>query len=74
MGAYESEHWQTFLSLIDEARDNEDLRKTLQTGSPAEVTKTLAEFGLGMEKIGEIFSDLELVADRNSLQYWSPLR
>lgn len=68
-------HWDKLMKLIEEAKRDPDLSVILRTGKPNEVTTVLQErVGLTMDDLGEIFTDLELIADRNSLQWWSPLK
>lgn len=69
-----SEHWEKLINLIDIAKEDSALSETLRTGSPSDVTHTLQEYGVSMDDLGEIFTDLEYIADRNSLQWWSPLK
>ena len=66
-------HWERLVALIEQAKTDEALRKTLKKGTPSEVTTALQEAGIGMDDLGLIFEDLEVIADRNSLRYWSPL-
>lgn len=68
-----SDHWSKLQELIKAAKENDDLRARLRTGSPTEVTSALQEYGLTMDDMGAIFTDLEVIADRNSLRWWSPL-
>jgi len=67
-------HWDNLIRLIDKAKEDEALSEMLRTGTPADVTRVLQEAGLSMDDLGEIFTDLGYIADRNSLQWWSPLR
>ena len=67
-------HWDNLIRLIDKAKEDEALSEMLRTGTPADVTRVLQEAGLSMDDLGEIFTDLAYIADRNSLQWWSPLR
>ncbi len=71
-----SEHWDKLLRLIELAKADDAVSHVLRHGSPAEVVKVLQAdpIRFSMDEIGEIFSDLEYIADRNSLAYWSPLR
>jgi hypothetical protein len=73
MNAKMSDHWNKLQELIQAARDNDELGKKLRTGSPTDVTAALQEYGLTMDDMGAIFTDLEVIADRNSLRWWSPL-
>lgn len=65
--------WDKLQDLIAEAKTNDELGAILRTGSPKEVTDVLQEMGFLMDDIGQIFEDLEYIADRNSLRFWSPL-
>lgn len=67
-------HWNNLISLIERAKEDEGLSNTLRRGTPADVTRALQEAGLSMDDLGDIFTDLEYIADRNSLQWWSPLK
>ncbi|MCH7588957.1 MAG: hypothetical protein IIC78_13140 [Chloroflexi bacterium] len=67
-------HWDNLISLIEKAKKNRALSETLRTGTPREVTRVLQEAGLSMDDLGEIFTDLGYIADRSSLQWWSPLK
>ena len=67
------EHWDKLISLIEQAKTDDALGKKLRTGSPREVTAVLQEAGIEMDDLGLIFEDLEVIADRHSLRYWSPL-
>lgn len=67
-------HWDNLISLIDKAKEDRALSETLRTGTPADVTRVLQEAGLSMDDLGEIFTDLGYIADRSSLQWWSPLK
>jgi hypothetical protein len=70
-----SESWEKLLSLIEQAKGDRELSEVLRSGKPNEVTTVLQErAGLTMDDLGEIFTDLEYIADRNSLQWWSPLK
>jgi hypothetical protein len=70
-----NEHWEKLLKLIEDAKEYPEVSKTLRTGNPKEVTTLLQERAdLTMDDLGEIFTDLEFIADRNSLQWWSPLK
>jgi hypothetical protein len=68
------DHWGNLLKLIEMAKENRELSETLRTGTPKDVTSALQEAGVSMDDLGEIFTDLEYIADRNSLQWWSPLK
>jgi len=68
-------HWEKLLKLIEDAKEHPEVSKTLRSGNPKEVTTLLQERAdLTMDDLGEIFTDLEFIADRNSLQWWSPLK
>jgi len=68
-------HWEKLLKLIEDAKEHPEVSKTLRSGRPNEVTALLQERAdLTMDDLGEIFTDLEYIADRNSLQWWSPLK
>jgi hypothetical protein len=67
-------HWDNLLNLINMAKENPELSKILRTGTPADVTSALQEAGVSMDDLGAIFTDLEYIADRNSLAWWSPLK
>lgn len=70
-----SSSWEKLLHLIDEAKGDPELSAVLRSGKPNEVTAALqARANLTMDDLGEIFTDLEYIADRNSLQWWSPLK
>ena len=73
MAMRSNEHWYKLIELIERAKTDEALGKTLRHGSPREVTTVLKEAGFEMDDLGLIFEDLEVIADRNSLRYWSPL-
>ena len=68
-----TEHWDKLVALIVEARDSAELRRTLQTHPPHEVTAALQQRDISMDDLGAIFTDLELISDRNSGRFWSPL-
>ena len=71
----EREAWEKLLRLIQEAKEDPQLSAILRSGKPKEVTAALQErVDLTMDDLGEIFTDLEYIADRNSLQWWSPLK
>lgn len=67
--------WEKLEGLIAEAKVNEELSLILRTGSPKEVTDALQQPGIDitMDDLGEIFADLEYIADRDSIRFWSPL-
>jgi len=73
MPIQDHEHWGKLVGLIERAKRDESLSKIMTHGSPREVTAVLQEAGLEMDDLGAIFEDLEVIADRNSLRYWSPL-
>jgi hypothetical protein len=67
--------WEKLLHLIELAKSEPELSAILRSGKPNEVTAALqARADLTMDDLGEIFTDLEYIADRNSLQWWSPLK
>ena len=68
------ESWDKLLLLIEKAKEDRELSEKLKHGTPSEVTAILKnEGGLSMTDLGLIFDDLGFIADRNSLQWWSPL-
>jgi hypothetical protein len=67
------EHWAKLVDLIEQAKADRDLSKTLRSGTPKQVVDELNKAGITMDDLGLIFEDLEYIADRNSGRYWSPL-
>jgi len=68
------EQWEKLMILIDWAKENEVNSDQLKKGKPSEVTKILREVaGMSMEDVALLFDDLGFIADRSSLQWWSPL-
>lgn len=74
MAAGYQAHWEKLLALIEKAKQDRELSERLKSGSPSDVAQILQEeVGLTMDDLGAVFTDLEFVADRGSLRYWSPL-
>ena len=68
-------HWQKLVDLIEKAKHDPDLGEAMRHGKPSQVAEILqAEVDMSMDELALLFDDLEHIADRNSLQYWSPLR
>ncbi len=68
------EHWDKLLKLIALAKKNRGLSNTLRHGKPSEVVAALRDqAGLSGEEVAMILDDLELIADRGSVRWWSPL-
>jgi hypothetical protein len=65
--------WDKLLALIEKAKLDDDLSDSLRHGTPSQVATILDGEGLSMIDLGLIFDDLGVIADRNSLQWWSPL-
>lgn len=68
-----ADHWNKLQELINAAKEDDSLSERLRTGTPTEVSTAIQEYGLTMDDLGAIFTDLEVIADRNSIQWWSPL-
>ncbi|NIM96352.1 MAG: hypothetical protein GTO18_21855 [Anaerolineales bacterium] len=68
------EHWDKLMGLIDLAKADPEISEKLRHGKPSEVAQIIeSQAGMSMEDLGLIFDDLEYIADRNSIQWWSPL-
>ena len=66
--------WEKLMVLIEWAKADERNSERLKKGKPSEVAKILKEVGgMSMEEVALLFDDLGYIADRNSLQWWSPL-
>ena len=66
--------WEKLHELLLEARTDEELRSILQTEPPAVVRDVLQErFELSADELTNLISEFENIADRNSLQWWSPI-
>ena len=60
-------------ATIDEA-EGRTIGEVLKKGNPEHVAAVLKkDAGFSMEELGKIFADLEKIADRNSIRWWSPL-
>ncbi len=68
------EHWDKLIKLIALAKENQGLSDTMRHGKPSEVVAALRDqVGLSGEEVAMILDDLELIADRGSVRWWSPL-
>lgn len=66
--------WEKLHELLLAARTDEELRRILQTEPPAVVRDVLQErFKLSADELTNLISEFENIADRNSLQWWSPI-
>ena len=60
--------------LLHAARVDEELQRILQTEPPAVVRDVLKErFDITADGLTDLISEFENIADRNSLQWWSPI-
>lgn len=67
--------WDRLRTLLDAAKEDQELSHALRTKPPAEVRDILRErFGLTADDVTDLVSEFENIADRNSLQWWSPLK
>jgi len=75
MSAKSGDAWDKLRDLIEAAKEpSSTLSQTLRTASPAEVAEILeTTFQITGRDMAELMSDLELIADRNSLNWWSPI-
>jgi hypothetical protein len=72
---FPQEAWDKLRTLLDAAKANPTLSTQLRTSSPAEVRDILrAQFHLSADDVTDLVSQFENIADRNSLQWWSPLK
>jgi hypothetical protein len=70
----ERDHWDALRALVAEVKkDRDGLGKILREGTPTQVSEALEGRGIDMKVLGAIFTDLELIADRSSIRWWSPL-
>lgn len=68
------EHWDKLIRLIELAKKSRTLSNTMRHGKPSEVVAALRDqVGLSGEEVAMILDDLELIADRGSVRWWSPL-
>lgn len=68
------DQWAKLLKVIDWAKESDANSRRLKKGKPSDVARILKEQGgMSMEDVALLFDDLEYIADRNSLQWWSPL-
>ncbi len=66
--------WDKLHALLQDARTDPDLRRILQTEPPAVVRDVLKErFQITADELTDLISEFENIADRNSLQWWSPI-
>jgi hypothetical protein len=66
--------WEKLMDLIEWAKLSDDNSERLKKGKPSEVAKIIKEEAqMSMEEVALLFDDLGYIADRNSLQWWSPL-
>jgi hypothetical protein len=66
--------WDKLYELLQAARIDPDLRHILQTEPPAVVRDELQRrFDLTADELTDLISEFENIADRNSLQWWSPI-
>jgi hypothetical protein len=72
--AFPQDAWDKLYALLQEARTDQNLRHILQTQPPAVVRNELeARFELTADELTDLISEFENIADRNSLQWWSPI-
>lgn len=66
--------WDKLYELLQTARTDSGLRQILQTQPPDVVRNELRErFGFTADDLTDLLSEFENIADRNSLQWWSPI-
>jgi hypothetical protein len=66
--------WDKLRELLQAARTDEELRRILQTEPPAVVRDVLKDrFQITADEVTDLVSEFENIADRNSLQWWSPI-
>ena len=71
---FPQEAWDKLYELLQEARINSTLRDILQKGPPDAVRNKLRDdFGITADELTDLIAEFENVADRNSLQWWSPI-
>jgi hypothetical protein len=67
--------WERLRVLLDAAKEDPRLSERLRTSPPSEVRNILRDdFGLTADNVTDLISEFEYIADRNSLQWWSPLK
>jgi len=72
---FTSTAWDRLRVLLDRAKENPQLSERLRTSPPSDVRNILRdEFGLTADDVTDLISEFEYIADRNSLQWWSPLK
>jgi PHD/YefM family antitoxin component YafN of YafNO toxin-antitoxin module len=71
---FPQEAWDKLHELLQAARTDQELRRVLQTAPPAVVRDVLKErFQFTADELTDLVSEVENIADRNSLQWWSPI-
>ena len=71
---FPQEAWDKLHELLQAARDDDELKRILQTEPPAVVRNELFNrFNLTADELTDLVSEFENIADRNSLQWWSPI-
>ncbi|OGO15123.1 MAG: hypothetical protein A2Z14_18035 [Chloroflexi bacterium RBG_16_48_8] len=71
---FPQEAWDKLHQLLHAARVDEELQRILQTEPPAVVRDVLKErFDITADGLTDLISEFENIADRNSLQWWSPI-
>ncbi len=72
---FPTEAWERLRTLIEAAKTNPELSQQLRTAPPAQVRDILRDqFKLTADDVTDLVSQFEFIADRNSLQWWSPLK